>query len=120
MASITQGGLTSLINPEKIPRLAPRSLKKLIKLSVDWSYPNEVFTSLEYKPNMYVAPETAMMRHEAKIMNQRPVITWRMKALVFVSSSSTAIFGGNTNQTLSLVVDLEPRLCEYVYIAHGA
>ena len=65
-------------------------------------------------------------------MNQRPVITWRMKALVFASSSSPAIFGGNycnkvrvvrglyccgkTNQTLSFVVDLESRLCEYVYI----
>jgi len=81
---------------------------------------------------MYVAPETAMMRHEAKIMNQRPVITWCMKALVFASSSSTVIFGGNygnkegavrglfccgkTKQSLSLVVDLEPQLCEYVCV----
>jgi hypothetical protein len=43
MNRTTHGGVTRLIRLERTPKLAPKSLKKLSKFRVVWSYPSTNF-----------------------------------------------------------------------------
>ncbi|KAJ0568251.1 hypothetical protein HanIR_Chr06g0294091 [Helianthus annuus] len=48
----THGGDISLIKPDMIPTLPPKSLNVLRRLRVLWSYPRECLMSPEYRANM--------------------------------------------------------------------